>query len=211
VSGNVESVLNSLTRAPFVKKKKDSATPRRNLNSIPVVTSEQWRQIEREKQQQKEEQEKLKEDRRKARLEKQRNKKRGMKDEECSSDVDDPDPVPLLKKRKQCTTKKDTAKKYRRKQTAQISSTNNMKTNDWVVVQYNNLQYPGIVTAIDEVENEFEVKTMEPFTYKRQKLWRWPNHEDKIFYPAKKVRKYSLVPEEIKDKGRGAGLFRFFF
>lgn len=80
---------------------------------------------------------------------------------------------------------------------------------DWVTVIYEDEKYPGIVTAYDEEEDEFQVKTMSQFQYQLEQCWRWPDKEDKIYYPSNAVSKYTAEPEKLPTKCRAEGLFHF--
>lgn len=56
------------------------------------------------------------------------------------------------------------------------SNLEDLKTNDYVIVKYENKYYPGIVEQMDE--NEIFVSAM----CSSKKQWKWPNPPDKLWY-----------------------------
>lgn len=63
---------------------------------------------------------------------------------------------------------------------------------DYVVVRYNNQNFPGQVTSI--LQEGLEVKCLE----KGKKAWKWPNKEDKLIYEWDDVKKISA--DSITEK-----------
>jgi hypothetical protein len=200
------------------KKKKEGA---RKTTFLPVMTTGQWREHKRlelkrkedecsKKLEKKQERERKKTEREKQVAEKQACrlvKKQQRKRQTCQPDVEDrleeeavDDPTPIKKKKK---GKLEPSSKYTKKTEILVG--------DWVTITYDKKKYPGIVTAYDATDDEYEVKTMSPIQYQLQQCWRWPAKEDKIFYSSAVVSKYTGEPVRVQGKGRAEGLFQFYF
>jgi hypothetical protein len=67
---------------------------------------------------------------------------------------------------------------------------------DWVLVNYDGEQYPGIVT--DSTSADYEVKVMR----RSGKNWAWPPHEDCIFYSEKNVVRKICAPTTRGSRGQ---------
>ena len=78
---------------------------------------------------------------------------------------------------------------------------------DWVLVLYNGVEYPGCVVSIKDTD--YEVKTFESVVYCRKQMWRWPDREDKIFYPEEDIIRVLQAPTPFKGEGRRANLYEF--
>ncbi len=217
----IESVLDSLRRAPIDKKKKMIS------NQLPVMTTDQWRQYKMEQAKKKEETEGRKVESRKIRELKKVKKEKQLAEKQTKREAKRK-MANSIKKKPQLLKRKKIPESHPDEQAemleeeifddpspvANLESTEKVQderiiVGDWVIVQYDGNKYPGTVSAYDETNDEFEVTVMYPFQYKQKQYWRWPQREDKIFYPANDVTKYSTEPRKLESKGRGEGLFEF--
>lgn len=62
---------------------------------------------------------------------------------------------------------------------------------DWVVVQYDQIHYPGEVTKI--VSGEYEVIVL----HRHDNHFKWPAKEDRLFYSKKQIVKKLLGPPTL--------------
>ena len=75
------------------------------------------------------------------------------------------------------------------------------KENDWVLVQYDQKTYPGIVTAV--LGSDIEVSVME-MSGTTGSFWKWPLKEDKILYTTDNVLCHIEPPEVVGSRGQYA-------
>lgn len=71
-----------------------------------------------------------------------------------------------------------------------------LKENDWILVKYDSMLYPGYITQI--IEKEIEVTVM----HKSNKHYKWPENEDKIFYSLQCVVKKISSPTPVGNRGQ---------
>lgn len=69
--------------------------------------------------------------------------------------------------------------------------------NDWVLVQYENEQFPGEVTKVVGADIEVNVMHKSGNSY-----WKWPKREDKIFYAIDNIVKKIEQPEVAGTRGQ---------
>lgn len=80
----------------------------------------------------------------------------------------------------------------------------------WLVVEYNNVKYPGkVIISINEEDDQYQVKTLESVQYLGKSLWKWPHREDTIFYPKGNIIQLLSAPKPCGEKSRGAKIFEF--
>ena len=77
------------------------------------------------------------------------------------------------------------------------------KVSDWVVVQYDNQNYPGEIS--DVMDEEIVVSAIHPASGKR---FKWVNHKDECIYPFLAVIA-KIHPIEVAG-GRGQFSFDYF-
>ena len=61
---------------------------------------------------------------------------------------------------------------------------NTYEIGKWVLARYNNTLYPGILTDINEITNEYEVNVL--YSVGENK-YVWPTKQDKIWYPSNDI------------------------
>ena len=66
----------------------------------------------------------------------------------------------------------------------------------WIIVKYADEEYPGEVTSIED--SDIEVSVM----HKSVNAWKWPRHEDKIFYPATQIVRVIDPPTVAGNRGQ---------
>lgn len=71
-----------------------------------------------------------------------------------------------------------------------VTTESNFMIGDWVLVSYDGSSFPGEVTAI--VGSEAKINCMHKSTM--DNFWRWPVHEDHIFYFLTDIVKKNLAP-----------------
>ncbi len=79
---------------------------------------------------------------------------------------------------------------------ADPSASDPLGVGDWYTVEYEGVLYPGEVISIGD-QGDYQVSVMEPAWQK----WKWPNPEDKIFYPKKKLVVKLDKPELVNRCG----------
>ena len=79
----------------------------------------------------------------------------------------------------------------------------NSITGDWVVVQYDNVRYPGEVTNIKGEDIQVNVVVPEG-----KHTWKWPKHTDCIFCQSNNILK-KISPPETSSGVSGHVMFQF--
>lgn len=74
-------------------------------------------------------------------------------------------------------------------------SENCITNGDWVVVEYDNVYYPGEVLSV--TQNEAEVNVMLPTT---SGTYRWPHKKDVLFYNFNKITRKIQKPAPCDSK-----------
>ena len=68
----------------------------------------------------------------------------------------------------------------------------------WVVVNYDDVCYPGEVTCFDEKENQYEVRVM----HRSDSYWKWPTAEDKLIYARERILRIIDPPSAAGNRGQ---------
>ena len=77
-----------------------------------------------------------------------------------------------------------------------VSSCGNIVVGDWVIAQYDEKSYPGVVDIVGL--NDVQVSVMHRmFTG----FWKWPEKADRIFYPIDKYRGRSILLSLLAQEG----------
>ena len=63
-------------------------------------------------------------------------------------------------------------------------------------MEYDGVLFPGEVKSV-AVNNEYEVSVM----VKAGAYWKWPKHEDKIYYEESNIKKKLAIPKLINARG----------
>ena len=79
----------------------------------------------------------------------------------------------------------------------------NIIIGDWVIVQYDNVRYPGEVTIIKG--EDIQVNVMVPAG---KQIWKWSKHNDCIFYQSNNILKKTSTPE-TSSGASGCVMFQF--
>lgn len=74
----------------------------------------------------------------------------------------------------------------------------NLAIGQWVIVKYEDEEYPGEVICIED--SDIEVSVM----HKSANAWKWPRPEDKIFYPATQIVRVINPPSVAGNRGQFA-------
>lgn len=73
----------------------------------------------------------------------------------------------------------------------------NLSEGDYIVVQYENVFYPGMVIKVDRLKREFTVKCMT----KAGTLWKWPTKDDVLTYSEKDLICAIKKPKMVTSRG----------
>ena len=66
----------------------------------------------------------------------------------------------------------------------------------WVIVKYEGEEFPGEVTCIED--SDVEVNIM----HRSANYWKWPKHENKIFYSRNKIVRVINLPSAAGNRGQ---------
>ena len=69
------------------------------------------------------------------------------------------------------------------------------EVDEWVLVLYDDKQYPGIVMS--KLNDSFEVTVMVP----AGSYWKWPSPKDVLFYNKKDILKKLQKPIPVNNRG----------
>jgi len=75
-----------------------------------------------------------------------------------------------------------------------VSNDGSLMRNDWCVVEYDGVLFPGEVKSVKNEHYEVSVKI------KSGSYWKWPNSEDKIFYTKDKIVKKLQAPILVNSR-----------
>ena len=103
------------------------------------------------------------------------------------------------------TSSDDTSEFVSSEGTSVEGSSQIFQIGDWVVVNYDGMEYPGTITSTTTLEDgrqEFQVRAMKRFGV----YWRWPREDDLITYPCERVLR--IIDSPIFVGSRGQHKFR---
>ena len=71
-----------------------------------------------------------------------------------------------------------------------------LSVGQWVLVKYDDLEFPGVVTSCGETETEVSVM------HKSGNAWRWPTNPDKIYYERANILREINPPKAASHRGQ---------
>ena len=181
---------------------------------LPVITTEQWRELEAARETDRVNKEIMQEEKKRQREEKKRQKeetkgkKRARRQLEELDSNDPDDPLPLNEEVESIPKRRPKKKAIQPPVDSPTDSVEKYAVNSYVIVQYNSDYFPGKILQRDDVDEEYEVKTMSSTNYGGKKVWKWPEKTDVLYYTKDRIIKSISNPKPFstsKTAGKRAG------